>query len=167
MTTLPIHQPSNKNLFQLDKWVFTMTKMPNLMYFIQSVSLPSVSMGEISVPTPFSETYRHGDKLVYDPLTLTFLIDEDLKVWEETYNWMRGLTFPHDHQEYRNQKRSHLYSDATLEFVTNSYARNFRIKFTDCFPTSLSGVDLSFQENAAVTPTATVTFRYGTFIVER
>lgn len=167
MTTLPNHQPTNKNFFQIDKWSFTITKMPQLMYFVQSVTLPSVSIGEVPIETPYSSTYRHGDKMVYEPITLTYLIDEDLKVWEETYNWMKGLTFPRNSREYSIQKKSHLYSDATLEFMTNSHTRNFRVKFTNCFPTSLSPIDLTYQENATSIPTGMVSFRYDTFEFER
>ena len=167
MSTLQTHQPANKNFLQTDKWVFTMTKMPNLVYFVQSATIPAVSIGEAMVPTPYSETYKAGDKMVFEPLSLTFLVDEDLRTWEEIFNWMKGLTFPNNAQEYRTQQKSGLYSDATLELVTNNYTRNFRIKFIRCFPTFLSDISLTYTENADITPTCSVTFRYDTFSIER
>jgi hypothetical protein len=131
--------------------------------------MPGVATNEVMVPTPLVDTYRHGDKLQYEPLMISFLIDEDFRVWEETYNWFRSLTFPHDFKEYRRFKgqRTEAYYDGILTFNNNANRPNFRVKFVGCHPTSLSAVDMSTMESADSTPTAMLSFRYNYFDIER
>ena len=85
--------PENTSILQSTKFTFLIPDKPFLKYFCQTVSIPSVSTSEIQVPTPFSATYRHGEKLNYDALVITALMDEDLRVWEETYNWLVSLNY--------------------------------------------------------------------------
>jgi hypothetical protein len=131
--------------------------------------MPGVATSEVQVSTPFVDTWRHGDKLQYEPLMISFLIDEDFRVWEETYNWLRSLTFPHEFGEYRRTKgrKTEAYYDGILTMNNNANRPNLRIKFIGCHPTSLSAVDMSVMENADSTPTAMLTFRYQYFDIER
>ena len=92
--------PQNSSILQLTRFTFIIPDKPFLKYFCQTVSLPSVTTGEVTVPTPFSNTYRHGDKLTYEPLTITAMVDEDMKVWQETYNWLSSLTRPQSFEKY-------------------------------------------------------------------
>lgn len=161
--------PVNTNFLQTTKYEFSFPKLPYLRYFCQTVILPSVNTGEAIMETPFSATYRHGDKLVYDPLSLTVLVDEDLRVFEETYDWLKGLTFPHEYAEYqRNNKRDpELYQDGILSIHTNSNNPNLRIKFTNCWPTSLGSIQFAATDTADIIPVVDITFRYDTFIFDR
>ena len=72
MTTQFLPQtPQNTSILQSTKFTFIIPDLPFLKYFCQTVNLPSVSTTEVMVPTPFSATYRAGDKLVYDAFTIT------------------------------------------------------------------------------------------------
>jgi hypothetical protein len=143
--------------------------MPFLKYFCQSINLPGVATSAVSVETPFSATYRHGDKLVYDAFTVTVLIDEDLRVWEETYNWLRALTFPQEfRQYYRNTNGKQVaYHDGILTVNTNANNPNIRIKFVNCHPVSLSGFSFSAAESAMTTITSEISFRYDYYEIDR
>ena len=114
--------PQNSSILQAAKFTFLIPDMPFLKYFCQTVSLPSVSTGEVSIPTPFSTTYRHGDKLAFEPFTITALMDEDLRVWEETYKWLKGLTRPQEYAEYIKARdpKAPLYFDGYLTINTNA-----------------------------------------------
>ena len=79
--TIVSQVPENTSILQSTKFTFIIPDKPFLKYFCQSVQLPSVTTAEIPVSTPFSNTYRHGEKLNYEPLTITALMDEDLRVW--------------------------------------------------------------------------------------
>jgi hypothetical protein len=160
--------PQNTNNLQVNKFTFTLTALPFSSYMCQSVTFPGVATSEVMVETPFSVTYRHGDKLIYDPLVLTFMIDEDMRNWEETYNWLRGLTFPHDgSKEYVQQKKKGLYSDALLTVNRNSQTTNIRFKFTNCHPTALGPITFATMDDANNIPVADLTIRYDLFEVER
>ena len=134
------------------------------------------------VPTLMTNTYRHGDTLAYDNLTITALIDEDFRVYEETYNWLRNLTTPIKYSDYPRNKNnesalyndpankkneSPLYNDAILTVYTNSNIVNFRVKFRDCHPISLGGIQFNYSDTADNIPVAEITFRYDVFEIER
>ena len=67
--------PDNLSFTQPTKYSFVIPNLPFAKYFCQSVNIPGVSTSAAEVENPFSVTYRHGDKLVRDPLTITFLVD--------------------------------------------------------------------------------------------
>ena len=162
-------QPENTSFLQANKFTFSFATLPFLKYFCQSVNLPSVSTSPVTVDNPFSATYRHGDKLVYDQLMVTVIIDEDLRVWEETYNWLLALTFPREFRQYwRNTNgRQSAYHDGVLTINTNANNPNVRFKFENCHPLSLDGINFSVQESAQTVLTANIVFRYDRFEIER
>jgi hypothetical protein len=163
--------PDNTSILQSTKFTFLIPDMPFLKYFCQTVYLPSVSTSEVMIPTPFSATYRHGDKMVFEPFTVTALMDEDLRVWEETYKWMKSLTRPSSYDEYARKTpkdvMTPLYFDGFLTINTNANRSNIRIKFHNCHPTSIGMVNFDTKVDADVIPTADFTFRYDIFEIER
>lgn len=158
--------PENTNFLQTTKFTFTFPQLPFLRYFGQNASLPGVATSEVMVPTPFSDTYRHGDKLVYDPLSLTFLVDEDLRVWEETYQWIASLTKPSKFGEFV-KKFPDKYYDGLLTINTNANIPNVRIKFYNCHPTSLGAVQFATNDTPDLTPVCDLSIRYDRFEIER
>lgn len=161
--------PKNVSLLQPNKFTFMIPDMSNLVYFVQNINLPGISTSEVAVETPFSATFRHGDKLVYEPLTITFLIDEDMRTWEETHNWLVALTFPKDFRQYGKIKgeSKKLYYDAIFTINTNANIPNLRIKFFNCHPVSLGEIQFSTTDSAETNMVADVTFRYDRFEIER
>jgi hypothetical protein len=168
---LTTNTPENTSILQLTKFTFIIPDKPFLKYFCQTVQIPSVSTSEIEIPTPFSATYRHGEKLKFDPLTITALMDEDLRVWEETYSWLKSLTRPTSFEEYTRKTRKDistpLYFDGYLTVNTNANNPNIRVKFLNCHPTSIGIVNFDTKVDADSIPTADFTFRYDYFEIER
>lgn len=161
--------PDNGNFLQSTKYTFIIPELPFARYFCQSVLLPSVSTSEIMIPTPFSDTYRHGDKLVYEPISMTVIVDEDLKVWEETHNWLKALTAPTKFDEYLRikSKRIPAYYDGILTINTNANIPNLRLKFRNCHPVSLGGIQFSSSDSADNTIVTDISFRYDYYDIER
>jgi hypothetical protein len=162
--------PENTSILQLTRFTFIIPDKPYLKYFCQTVSIPTVSTGAVTVATPFSNTYRHGDKLEFDALTITALVDEDMRIWEETYSWLKGLTRPSSPEEYLRkdlQDKTPLYFDGYLTVNTNANNPNIRFKFLNCHPISLGGINFDTKVNADTIPTCDITFRYDLFEVER
>lgn len=169
MTTIPIARiPDNSNFLQTTKYTFIIPELPFARYFCQSVNLPGVNTTEVAINTPFATTYRHGDKLAYDSLTMSVLVDEDFRVWEETYKWLISLTKPTKFPEYvRNRPNKLPYYDGVLTMNTNANLPNLRIKYTDCHPVSIGGIQFSAADSADTTPVFDITFRYDVFFIER
>lgn len=164
-------KPTNTSLLQPTKFQFIFARMPNLTYFCQNVSLPGAGLSEIIRNTPFVDLYVPGEKLVYEPIDITFLVDEDLRTWLEIYDWMVGLTFPEDFNQYRRMLKEKsdfggTVSDATLTILTNKNQTNIRVKFKDCFPTSLGALPFDSTSDANQVMTSTLSLRYNYFTVD-
>ena len=162
--------PQNSSILQLTRFTFIIPDKPFLKYYCQTVSIPTVSTTEVTVPTPFSNTYRHGDKLNFEALSITAIVDEDMRIWEETYNWLKGLTRPSSSEEYLRkglQDTTPLYFDGYLTVNTNANNPNIRFKFHNCHPMSLGGIDFDTKTDADNIPTCSIQFRYDLFEVER
>ena len=127
---------------------------------------PQIAACEIPAKRLASRIVLPGEKLTYDPLTLRFKVDEDLKNWMELQNWMVGLGFPDNFGQYKDLisnksfGENSTFSDATLIILNSNMNSNFEVVFKDAFPTSLS--ELAFDSTSADIDfiTADVTFRY-------
>jgi hypothetical protein len=161
--------PQNSNFLQSTKYNFVIPNLPFARYFCQSINLPGVTSNEVEVPTPFSNTYRHPTKMSYEPFTISFLIDEDIRVWEETYKWIVSLTRPESGSQYIKSvnKDASPYQDGILTINTNANIPNIRIKFHNVFPVNLSGIQFGTMNSADTTPTADLTFKYDLFEIVR
>ena len=163
--------PYNKSLLQATKHTFIFPTLPFLKYFIQSVNLPGISTSPVQVSNPFADMFRHGDKLVFEGLVISALIDEDLRVWEETKNWLYALTTPEKFSQYirydEARRKESPYHDGELTLYTNSNVPNMRFKFTECHPIAMSGINFSTIDNADNVLTSEIMFRYDQFFLER
>lgn len=161
--------PVNTSFLQSTKFQFSFPTLPFLRYFVQGLSIPGVSTTAPSVPSPFATMYRHGDTLVFDPLTVTVVIDEDLRVWEETYKWLVALTKPQNFRQYIRTINGNEtpYHDGILTMLTNANIPNIRYKFTFCHPLSISAIQFTPSDSADVILTANIVFRYDQMEIER
>lgn len=161
--------PDNKSFLQSTKYSFEPTTLPFLRYFVQSVNLPSVSTTAPIQHSLFADIKRHGDKLRFDQLVITALIDEDMRVWEETFDWLCALTKPDRFEQYIRffDRKADPYHDAILTVNTNSNIPNIRFKFTNCHPVQLGAVHFAETVNANVILVADIVFEYDQYYIQR
>ena len=175
-----VDQPTNLNYLSPLGFKFTLRRSPTVNYFCQSVDIPAISMTPVNTPTPVGTLIRPGDKLIYDPLTLTFRVDEDMKNYIEIVNWIEGLGHPNSLQQTRDLSRSSplsnpsnvgsmltLTSDATLTVLTSHKNPGLNAFFSDVFPTSLSALRFTSMANDVEYLEATATFSYRKYTLER
>lgn len=146
--------PVNTSFLQVTKFSFVIPSLPFLRYFVQGCLIPGISTAAVKVENPFSATWRHGDKLEFGDLIITSLVDEDLRVYEETYRWLEALTFPEKFPQYIRSKDSKAspYHDGFLTINTNANIPNIRIRYTDMHPVSVSDIKFTTTLNANETP---------------
>lgn len=177
MTALT-RNPSNPNFLQPNKFQLNISRIPNVQYFCQTISLPGLSTSEIPVQNPFVELYSPGEKTVYDVLNITFLVDAEMKAWLEIHDWIRALTFPVEYEEYQklgqlNQytsaaaSKSPQFSDGAVTVLSSSNVPYYKFSFYDLFPISLSGFVLSSTDTPDTVLTADATFRFTYYNVEK
>lgn len=159
--------PQNTNPLQPTKFTLTFSKLPAVTYFCQQVNLPGVSMGEVVRPTPFLDQYLPGTKMEYNPLSITFILDEELAGWKNMYDWFTSMADP-DGFEPRGEVgrvsgKNTALSDATLTVLNNLNNPVLRINFKNVFPLSMSDIDFDTTSSADTIMTNSVTFRYESY----
>jgi len=138
------------------------TITPNLEYFITSANLPGISVAAAMHPTMNRNLKMPGDKIEYMPLELVFLVDENMKNWQEIYDWLLVEVTSKDsiHGDLKHR-------DLTLTIMNSHNNIGKQIQFVDCFPTELSGLEFNLQNTDVQYLTATVTIEYSYYkIVE-
>ena len=161
--------PENTSFLQPHKFTLEFPTLPFMRYFSQSVNLPGIATSAVVVPSPFADMKRHGDKLRFDDLVITAIVDEEMRVWEETKNWLYSLTKPDNFSEYARyqNKEGRLYHDAILTINTNANLPAIRFKFTNCHPTSISGLSFTVTEGSETQLHADFVFSYDQYYIQR
>jgi hypothetical protein len=170
--------PTNPNFLQPNKYQLNFGRSPNVHYFCQTVNVPGIALSEALQTTPFIDVYAPGEKAIYDLLSITFIIDEEMKSWLEIHDWIRAMTFPKEFEEYQqlgklnnftrqNTSAKPQYSDATITILSSTNTPYYNFKFYDLFPTSLSTFMMSSTDSPDTIVTADATFRYSYYDVEK
>lgn len=168
--------PNNINPLSPTGFRFSITKLPGIQFFCQDVTLPEISLPEINVMTPLSTMSISGEILNYGDLTLTFLINEDMDNYAAIYDWLTGVGFPENHDQYsqfQEAQRSGTdlstrgtgtnFSDGVLEILgsNNKPVRSFG--FVDLHPTSLTSLRFESTVDTVNYLIGSCSFRYTYF----
>jgi hypothetical protein len=157
------------NYFSPLEFVVTVKRMPNVQFFTQRATIPSVTKQPIDKPTPFKTIYETGDLVTYSELNLSFIVDEYMNNYIEVFNWIKGLTFPENFEQFKRLSESEegLRSDISIVVKNSNKNPSIVIDYYDCFPISLSEVLLDTTQNDIIYPEATVTFQYNYFSISQ
>ena len=157
----------NKNMLSPVGFSFHIKKLPELNFFVQSVTMPGVSLPIFEQPTPFKAVPRIGDHLQYGELVVTFKVNEDLGNYIEIYDWLKGLGFPDDFDQYKDLAADNkqltgdgLESDAYLMIMSSAMNPIMRIDFEDVFPTSLGDFSMDSRDTGIEYIETTATFKF-------
>ena len=112
----------NLNLLTSLSFKFEIEKFPNITYFCQSCSIPGIQIGEAQQASPFVDFSVPGDTLTFDTLSMSFLVDEDMKNYEEIYNWLMAMGYPKDFEQMTIDRSdpSQVFSDGQLTILDNN-----------------------------------------------
>lgn len=128
-------------------------KFSNLEYFITTCSLPTLSLAEAEAGFRNYQGFVPGDKITYDALDLTFMVDEDMNNYVEVFDWIQSNA-----KDQLSAKH-----DIILSILSSHNNVNKQIKFVNAIPVSLSGVEFSTQATSIEYLQSTVSFRYDYF----
>lgn len=143
-------------------------RLPNIEFFTQKFTSPSISMSPVEQLSPLHRMYQTGDRLEYSEFELSFVVDENMNNYREILNWMEGLGSPENSDQFKNLKDSKYGTVSDITVIVENSARNNNLKFTfsDCFPISISGVNLDVTNSDVFYPEASVSVRYTNMKVE-
>lgn len=143
---------TNFDLFSPNKFKVVIEKFPATNFFAQTILIPGFSIGAIPHPTnTWADISQPGDKILFEDLVVSFLLDEDLVTQKELMDWtygiVRGLVEPR-------------FSDISIIALTNNSTKNKTYKFFNCYPYSTGSfsVDTKVPEDQPIT--LDVIFKY-------
>jgi hypothetical protein len=159
-------QPDNKSFLSPIGFRFSCNRLPHVNYFCTAATIPDISLGETSsIDNPFIKLPVPGDKLTFGRLDLTFRVDEDMKNFQEIYNWLTALGYPDNFNQRAAIGRTQtsvgdVYSDGSLMVTTANMKPNIEIAFVDMYPSSLSSLEFDIENTDVEYLKATVSFAY-------
>ena len=157
---------------------FQLQRAPNVEYFCQSVTLPTLSINEVPQISPFVNIPRPGVKVTYGEFAIRFRIDEDMTNYLEIHDWIVSLGHPDDLSQFNSLNPmapgarseglvSDVVSDGSIIVLSSNNNANMRISLQDMFPLSLA--PLTFDTTLAEINylEADCTFQYKKFEIEK
>jgi len=184
-------QPDKLDYASPTQFKFGIHQLPKVEFFSTAASIPSITLSDISVPTPFKSIPMMGDQLTYDNLSVTFMVDEYLENFLSIHEWMIAIGFPKNRTQFSDFKSNTsntpsaaaaisndigdvqkptaaraLFSDATLTVLTNKNNPIVNVFFRDLYPVSLSSLDYNQAATDVEYLTASVEFAYQIYEIE-
>ena len=125
--TLPYGEQSftieNRNFLSPIGFKFTIQRLQGVDFFCQSASVPQMTMQAADQPTRFNKIPYPGDELYYEDLYIKFLVDENMKNWQQVHDWMREMATPVTDKEF-TYSRGNIRSDNDPDVVPIGSGRN-------------------------------------------
>ena len=171
-TNIQTRQPSKMDYASPTQFRFKIAKLPEVEFFIQTVNLPGITLGSATVVNPLYDYPVPGDKITYQSLDISFLVDENLNNYKELHDWLSGLGFGKSHQQYADLQATSedrfpgstkgslvagveipaplseggIYSDATLTILNSKNIVKTEIRFQNVFPTIIGSLSYDVKQ---------------------
>jgi len=166
-------QVENRNFLAPTGFRFIVKRCPKAAFLCNQANIPSIDLGVTLQPNYLRDVPIPGDKIEFGDLTIRFLVDEDLTNYMEIQNWIRGLGFPESPKEFFDLEKEgeeygiiptdsgdNIYSDATLQILSNNLVPKFQVMFKDLFPYSLTTITFDATDTDVEYFTAEASFKY-------
>ena len=188
MTTTNVIQrePSKSDYASPIQFRFKCTKLPTVEFFVQSANIPGINLGSAQQNTPLYDMPLPGDKITFAALDMSFLVDENLNNYKEIHDWILGLGFPSNNQQFQDLQSAGsdrfpgssrstaatgtstpqplneggIYSDAILTVLNSKNIAKTEIRFQNVYPTSLGGLNYDVRQTDVDYLSASVSFNY-------
>jgi len=179
-------QPSIIDYASPIQFRFKCSKLPKVEFFCQTANIPGIGLGVADIETPLKSIPFPGDKVTYQDLAISFLVDENLENYKEIHDWIIGLGAPQNHTQFSDLRatssdrfpgtsssnaitgqatadplpESGMYSDATLTVLNSKNIAVTEIRFHNIFPTSLGALSYDVQASDVNYLAVAVDFSY-------
>ena len=104
-TNVNTREPSVLDYASPVQFRFKCSKLPTVEFFCQTANIPGIGLGVADVDTPLKSIPFPGDKVTYQDLAISFLVDENLNNYKEIHDWIIGLGAPQNHTQFSDSER--------------------------------------------------------------
>ena len=164
---------SDRNFLSVIGFKFALERCPKVDFYCNAANLPSITLGVAEQPSYLRNIPVPGDKIQFEDLQISFMVDEHMENYLEIYDWITGLGFPESIDQYiqlgddkklapENDPNDNFNerSDATLMILNSDYNTSVKVKFRDLFPIEISGIPIDPKAEQQEYYTATARFKY-------
>ena len=162
---------------------FGVHQLPKVEFFTVSANLPGISASISIQSTPFKDIPTMGDKLTYENLSISFIVDEYLENYISLHDWLVGIGFPQKRDQFKTFRDitsnipagggtaavdrvgsttadKAMYSDAFIQILSNKNNPIVEVNFQNVFPINLSALDFTQTATDVEYMVATAEFAY-------
>lgn len=122
-------------------------------YFVQTAPLPGINMAGIETPYRNNATNVPSNRVEYDPLNITFLVDEDYENHSQLRLWMHKYAMG-------KEPILEVCKDITLHILDSNKQPRQSFIFYVAYPTMMSELQLESNVSDATSLICSATFRY-------
>lgn len=184
-------QPDKLDYLSPTQFKFNIHQLPKVEFFTVSASIPSISMGNAVMPTRLVDLPMMGDKVTYDPFTISFIVDEYLENYLSLHEWITSIGFPKSTDQFKNFRAETsatptttrgasrdigdvkpptpvraMFSDATLTILSNKNNPVANVFFRDLYPTTLDALEFTQAATDVDYIVVSATFAYSLYEIE-
>lgn len=169
--------PENPNILHANSFLVQITRAEKLAFFAQRVNLPGMTVNNPKQGNPYHSIPTAGDSVDWENLQISFAIDEELRNWEEIFNWISGITYPRDFTQFVDQAQDptgpnpgseeNMYAQITVIVMNNQKNPICEFIFEDCLPMSLDGPVLDITQTSVEPLIATLTLEFSAYRMRR
>lgn len=172
MNTLSCPVPANLTPLSPNGFNFSISKLPGVSFFCQSVQLPGITLGSPEQFNPFTNIPIPGEILTYDQLQVQFLVDSEMLNYKSIYNWLVAMGFPESNAQYTSfisgdknnySELAKNYSDGNLQILTANNTSAAVVSFKDLFPISIGSLMFQATNSDVQYLVGDATFRYTSY----
>ena len=133
---------SDRNFLSVIGFKFALERCPKVDFYCNAANLPSITLGVAEQPSYLRNIPVPGDKIQFEDLQISFIVDEHMENYLEIYDWITGLGFPESIDQYiqlgddkklapENDPNDNFNerSDATLMILNSDYNTSVKVKF--------------------------------------
>ena len=165
-------QLENRNFLSPTGFKFILNRSTKVAFFCNLANIPDLNLGVTEQPNYLRPIPVPGEIIQFSDLNLRFLVDENLENYMEIQNWIRGLGFPENINQYGElesdakiygryvRDKENVYSDGTLQILSSNLVPRFQVIFRDLFPYSLSTLSFDATDTDIEYFTSEVSFKY-------
>ena len=176
-------QPDQLDYASPTQFRFGVHQLPKVEFFTVSANLPGISASISIQSTPFKDIPTMGDKLTYDNLSISFIVDEYLENYISLHDWLVGIGFPQKRDQFKTFRDvtsntpagggtaavdrigkatadKAMYSDAFIQILSNKNNPIVEVNFQNVFPINLSALDFTQTATDVEYMVATAEFAY-------
>ena len=180
--------PTVNDFAQSNQFAVWFEIFPEVTFSVTRVNIPGMTLGSAILPTPLLDIPFVGEKLVFDNIDMTFIVDEQLKNYQEVHNWMVNIGFPRGHDQFQARDRPdgaanrnvlnpsvygqvpgtaegylpdrNLYSRIAVDILSSKNNPLLRVEFLEAWPIALGALQYGVDNSDTDYLLADVSFQY-------